>query len=441
MSEGSAKAPAVLGNRLKVLVVLLVALAGLGAYRASQSFRADRHLRAAEEALQKHDLALAQAHLTLCLELRPDSAKTHFLAARTARRAGDEAEADSHLRECERLGWPPDALALERALSRAQRGEVEVVEGALLSAARRGGEDEPYVLEVLAQAYLASYRLPEALHCLDRLLERDPNHIPGLLLRGEVKERRNDLPEAINSYRRCVELNPESDTARLRLAECLVRYEKTAEAAEHFERLLDSQPTNPRVLLGLARCRRGAGRGAEAEALLGRLLDYYPNQPEALCERGKLSLEAGRAPEAEQWLRRSLALAPFDREANHNLVQSLLSQGKGEEARSHQARLDRITADFQRAADVARLAAAEPKDPALRHEMGVLLMRNGQEQQGLRWLDTALRVDPRHQPTHATLADYFERRGQPQEAARHRALAGPSTRVPPKDAPQEGRRP
>jgi Flp pilus assembly protein TadD len=206
--------------------------------------------------------------------------------------------------------------------------------------------------------------------------------------------------------------------------------------------LLDAQPTNPRVLLGLARCRRGAGRGAEAETLLGTLLDYYPNQPEALCERGKIALGAGRVPEAERWLRRALTLAPFDRETNHNLVQCLLNQGKTEEARSHQARLDRITADFQRAADVARLVAAEPKDPALRNEMGMLLLRNGQEQEGLRWLDTALRVDPQHRPTHATLADYFERRGHPQEAARHRALAGPpTTPVPPKAMPREGRHP
>ena len=102
-----------------------------------------------------------------------------------------------------------------------------------------------------------------------------------------------------------------------------------------------------------------------------------------------------------------------------------MHQGKGDEARRCQARLERITADFQRAADVTRKVVAAPKDPALRHEVGLLLLRNGQEQEGLRWLYSGLQVDPGHRPTHATLADYYERRGQPLAAARHRAAAGP----------------
>jgi predicted Zn-dependent protease len=418
------------------LILLLLVLGGLGSYRAGKELWAGYHLRAANRAIQRHDLTLAQAHLALCLEVRSDSAKIHFLTARTARRAGDEAEAEAHLKECSRLAWPQEALDLERALHRAQRGDLDAVEGALLAAVRRGGEDEAFVLEALAQGYLRTYRLAEALHCLDRLLGREPDHVPALVWRGEVKERRNDLPEAIRSYRRAVELAPENDEARLRLAECLTRYERTDEAVGHFERLLDSQPANPRLLLGLARCRRSAGRGVEARELLGTLLDFNPGHAEALAERGKLALEAGDAAEAERWLRRALAQAPFDRDINYNLVQCLLNQGKAEEARTQQARLDRISADFQRAAEVTRMVAGSPKDPALRYEAGVILLRNGQEQEGVRWLLTALQVDPGHRPTHAALADFYERRGQPLEAARHRGAAGPT---PP--APKEGQRP
>jgi predicted Zn-dependent protease len=410
-------------------------LAGVAGYRAAWHLWAGSHFRAARRALDRHDLTAAQAHLTLCLEVWPDSAETHFLAARTARRAGDERELWLHLKECSRLGWPEEALRLEHDLLTAQSGELGGVESGLLAVARRGGDDEPVVLEALAQGYLKTYRLAEALHCLDRLLEREPDHVRALVWRGEVKERRNDLPEAVRSYRRAVEIDPDDDDARLRLAESLTRYDRSGEAVEHFERLLASQPTSARVLLGLARCRRGAGRAAEAQQYLGALLDLHPGHAEALGERGKLALEAGEAAEAERWLRRALALAPFDRDVNYNLAQCLLHQGKADEARAQQSRLDRITADFQRAADVTRQVTASPRDPALRHEVGVLLLRNGQEQEGLRWLYTALQVDPGHRPTHATLADHYERRGQRPEAARHRAVAGP-----PQPAP-EGQRP
>jgi len=61
-----------------------------------------------------------------------------------------------------------------------------------------------------------------------------------------------------------------------------------------------------------------------------------------------------------------------------------------------------------------------PHDAALRYEIGMIFMRRGQTQEALRWLSGALQEDPRHRPTHAALADYFQRTGQPGPAARHR---------------------
>jgi Tfp pilus assembly protein PilF len=71
-----------------------------------------------------------------------------------------------------------------------------------------------------------------------------------------------------------------------------------------------------------------------------------------------------------------------------------------------------------------RAIHAAPSDPAPRHEAGVILFRNGQEQEGLRWLASALQQDPNHRPTHELLVEYFEKHGQPEKAAQHRRLAG-----------------
>jgi predicted Zn-dependent protease len=410
--------PGGLGRRpvLVVLVpVVLALIAGVG-YRVAWHLWAYQHFRAAQRAVERYDLSLARAHLALCLEVWPDSAQTHFLAARTARRDGDEEQAEHHLDECSRLDWPREAIALERALLRAQSGDLARVEGYLLAGIRESPDAAPLILEALAQGYLRTYRLAEALRCLDRWLERQPDNVRALVWRGEVKERRNALPEAIRSYRRAVELNPQDDQARLRLAVALTRADQPGEAAEHFERLRAEQPSNPQVLLGLARCRRSQGRTAQARELLDTLLTYHPQYAEGLCERGKLALEAGRPTAAERWLRRALALAPFDRDINYNLVQCLLHQDKSAEARPHQARLERLSADLQRAADLTRKVAAAPRDPGLRHEIGVLLLRNGQDQEGLRWLHSALEVDPGHRPSRAALADY-QARGQHQRPA------------------------
>ena len=68
-------------------------------------------------------------------------------------------------------------------------------------------------------------------------------------------------------------------------------------------------------------------------------------------------------------------------------------------------------------------AADYPHDPEPRREIGVLYLGLGEDDQGLRWLSSALQEDPRTGPTHAALADYFERVGKMDEAAFHRRQA------------------
>src|SRR5438067_8801025 len=187
MAGSPPTAPTASRRRLTGLVLVLLALACVGAYRVGWHLWALSHSRAAQRALQRYDLTAAQAHLALCLEVWPDSAETHFLAARTARRAGDEDEMRLQLRECSRLGWPEKALDLERDMDRAQRGDLDPVEGELLAVVRQGGDDELFALEALAQGYLRTYRLAEASHGLDRLLEAEPEHAPVPRPRGQVK--------------------------------------------------------------------------------------------------------------------------------------------------------------------------------------------------------------------------------------------------------------
>ena len=77
---------------------------------------------------------------------------------------------------------------------------------------------------------------------------------------------------------------------------------------------------------------------------------------------------------------------------------------------------------------MSRLISAAPRDPEHRREMGELFLRNGRDAEGLRWLESALRQDPDHAPTHATLAAHYEKAGRPDLAAGHRSAAG----VPPR---------
>src|SRR5262249_50069867 len=157
---------------------------------------AEWHYRQAERALQQRDFAGAQAHLAQCLTVRRNSPEVHFLAARTARRAGVYDEAERHLSAYKRLNGVPQALELEAALLRVQRGEVSRFEGYLLDCVDKGHPESVLILEALTRGYMKTFRLAEAAHCLQLWLEREPDEVQALLWRAEVAERRQQHPHA-----------------------------------------------------------------------------------------------------------------------------------------------------------------------------------------------------------------------------------------------------
>jgi Flp pilus assembly protein TadD len=399
-----------LGRVLPVLC--LSAMATFGATLLGRHFWARYHWQAAQTALNQHNFVQAQAHLQRCLEVRHDP-ETKFLAARTARRAGDYDEAVQRLSECERLQGRTPAVALEHLLLRAQHGDLTPdVEGQLLSLVQQNHWDSLVILEAMTQGYIYTYRLRSGLACLERWLQQQPDSIQALLWRAQICQSLQSYDEALNDYHRAVALDPAHDSARLQLAVFLAFSGRTDQAVEHFEHLRQRQAHNPQVLLGLARCRHSQGRTREADQLLDTLLRQNPQDIPALRERGKIALHAGREAEAEDWLRKCLALDGHDQEATYLLALSLGQRGKKEEAQVYWTRLKRIDDDLKRLEALNRAIGQAPQDADLRQEAGIICLRNGQEQEAQRWWTGALQVNPQYQPTHQALTEYDERAGK-----------------------------
>ncbi len=411
-------------------VVALVGL-GAGAYFAGCYWYVESHRRAAERAVARDELDEAQEHFAACLRVWPHSAALHFQLARAARRAGRFDVAAEHLEACERLEGVTRETALEWALLGGSRGDHTSPELLLEDWAARDSPDALLVLEALAQGYIHAYRLGDARQCLDRLLEREPGQVHALVMRGSLRQATGDEPGAEADYRRAAEAQPDHVLARRRLGELLLRTSRAEEALRQFEHLRPRPGGGaPAVLLGLARCHRELGATDAARRELDELLARQPNHPDALLERGKLALAAESPAAAEGWLRRAVAAAPFSAQANFALAQCLHRQGKDEEARRYEAAHDRIVSDGKLLEEVKVRVGKSPSDPAPRVEAGRICLRSGKEREGLRWLLSALRQAPRDGPAHAVLAEYYERAGQRDLAARHRRQAGPPAPSP-----------
>jgi predicted Zn-dependent protease len=394
-------------------LVCVLVVAGCAIYR---QVCAEIHCRRAEEALARSvrvggpaPLAEARSHLACCLKVWPNNPRVNFLMAQAARRAGDRDEAARYLRRAQQLGWVTEAIDLEKALADVQLGDLERLESVLASFVQRDHPDKLLILEALVQGSRRTYQLPRALAYLNSWLGFQPDSVRALVWRGETLLLVGRNQDALADYRKALDLDPQEDEARLKVAELCLATHQRDDASTHFAELLQRHPDQGEALLGLARCRAEEGDSAGAVELLDRLLSSQPENGGALAERGKIALDAGSPADADGWLRHAARVAPFERETLYNLYRCLTRNGQEKEAEECLARIQRIDEDRKRLDELKSAVMAAPHDASLRCEMGVILMRNGQDKEGVRWLQSALHEDPGHAAARQALDDYYRR--------------------------------
>jgi tetratricopeptide (TPR) repeat protein len=406
---------------------LLAALLGLAAWQATVHASAWSHFTRGKAALDHDDPAEALRQFDQCLETWTGYAEGHFLAARAARRSADLLSARRHLDEAARLGWDRSSVELEEAMLQARSGDLAPGVHILLRAVQENHPDTPEILPILVPAFLAEFRLLDAAWMTARWVELCPESPQAWAYHADVLERLRQKSDAVDALRRLVKLTPDDRKARLSLARLLIELRQgEGEAAEHLEWLTAADPKNPAVAVQLAACRELQGRTDDARATLDRLLTEHPRDAPALHLRGRLELNHGHAAVAVGFLRRAAEVDPSDRELLYSLFLCLQQVGTPAEVREAEERWKRCDADLKRVGELGKVIATAPDDPDPRREIGEIFLRNGREPDGLRWLDSALQINPNHGPTHRVLAAYYERTGRPDLAARHRAADRPT---------------
>jgi tetratricopeptide (TPR) repeat protein len=347
------------------------------------------------------------------LRIRPSDAEARLVAAQAKRRAGDPEAAEYHLNEFDRLKGSTPASSLERVLLLAERGALGDKEAWLRSRLEKGDPDPVLLLEALARDYLVSGHQVDALPCLDDLLKECPHHPRALVWRAQIWSWLHRWDDALEDARRAVELRPGSRQARLIWAEANERVGQTEKAVREYGWLYERGQRSSDVVLGLARCWQDLGRFAEPRQVLDAFLAEQPEQADVLVERGRLALrEEGTRP-AEPYFRRAGVADPNNLDANRLLLrcleeaggydeESALVGGRLRQLESRDGRIDQLRSDVQ----------AAPNEPEPRYRLGMFLLQNGHEKEGLNLLNDVLLLNPRHEPARAALAAHSERTGR-----------------------------
>ncbi len=393
------------GGRKRLWAVGIVVLA-VGGWVGWGEVATARRLQAADEAAGRRDFPAARRLLDDALRADPSSGRVLFEAARAARRDDDPLAARVLLDAAAKSGWPAEAISWEKTLSAAQEGGFAAVADKLRQAVAAAPDhpDTDLIREVLVPALLARFEMTEAYRLLTDWVARRPADVKPRLWLFDVG-RKLLLPQvALEQARAAAELAPDDPAARAAAGDILIENHQPAEARPHFDWLLARDPADPKALLGLARCLRELGETAAAAATLDRLLAARPNDPKALAERGYCDLTDGRPAVAAERLGKAAERAGYDPDLLYNLALALDQCGRPAEAAAVRDRRAKAEADLVELKDVTKAVAADPRNPALRHKAGVLMLRNGQAAEGVRWLESALTEDPKYGPAREALA-------------------------------------
>lgn len=368
----------------------------------------------------KHDqVAEAQADLKICLYLWPRSVPVHLLAARAARSAGDLETAEAHLNQCLRLEPTEKAdVQLEFLLMRVQTGEEDVVARDLMAYVDNKHPDSSLILETLTRAYLDKLRYGPALATLDRWVNEAPDTAAPYQWRGWVLERMDDPAGSMKDYQRAIELDPGLDAVRIQMAELALERNDPPAALPHLQQLSKKFPDRPDIMALSGRCCYLRGETNEARRLLEGAVKKRPEDTNVLITLAKLEMLEDRPAEAEQWVRRAMKADPTDAEAQHTFVAILQHQGRQEEAAAAELECEKNKATLRQVARLLQEQAIHPAtDPNALYQIGTLFLRGRQDHVGEYWLRRALELDPAHQPTLQALADYYESKGDKDQAA------------------------
>lgn len=410
--------------RLKtVLLLIILAALGAGLYPIGRYAVGEYRYHKALNAIERRDFAQARQYLDLCIQQWPDSAETRFLAARTARRAGDLEAAQRLLKEAERLGWVREAIDLERALIMVQAGNHRGVAPLLLEAIHRHHPDSLLILEVLTPATLRVFEIDVAIACLDAWVELEPQNPQVHFWRADICERLMRNNDAMEEYKQVLAFAPDNFEARQKYASLLLNQRLPAEALVQYEWLLARKPDDPGIRRGYAYCLVSLGQQEKARSILDELLKLKSNDGVTMLILGQLELDSGRPQDAEPWLRKAYRQLPSEPLVMYNLARCLQQNGKFEEAAEYRDRQKQFEEDQEQARQFFKEIMQKPYDPEPRRQLAERLIRCGFEEDGRRWLESGLAQNPRYAPLYESMAKYYDRFGDVELARQWRQQA------------------
>ncbi len=385
-------------------------------------------LHRGRQAVERRDADAAVLWLVPVLTLAPDNPEAHFWLARAYRRQGEMTRVRTHLERAGSLGFSRERLQREEWLAMAQSGQMRESAPHLSELLIDPGDDGPDICEAYVNGFFLSCRFHDGLELLDVWRAEFPKDAQPCLFRAKYHSSLGNRQDAAADCRAGLALDPGRRDLKLLLASSLLELHEFDQAEALLQKMLLEAPDDIDVLQLLSECLFEQGRLEQSDVVLARLLELDPHNIHGRLTRARSQTFSGRGREAAALAQSVVDERPFDVEAHFVLGTALRVAGRGEEAARHFAFVETARTRLQQARLLKeKVSTKDPGDVTARYEVGRILLEYDSPDEGAGWLQSALDLDPGHQPSHAALAEYYAGRGNLELAEQHRRQLAPDS--------------
>ena len=232
-------------------------------------------------------------------------------------------------------------------------------------------------------------QLPRAFDDVQQIARIDPGNPFAFGTLASMAYRHGSLPLAAQAFARALELDPDRPL-RQSYGKLLRELERYTDSERELRLAVAQSEDDPRARVNLAETLVALRKDDEAAQIVDAVLAQTPADPEALGAKAHLLAARGRVREALPFFEQ--ATATSDPEPAIELARAYLAAGTPEKA-------------VEAANDALRKSSGHPWAMAV---LGEALVRTGQRNAGLDYLNRALAIGPRRPIVWQSLAEGFD---------------------------------
>ena len=378
----------------RLLFVLTLTLGLLAGCSRDPNVRKQKYLESGERYFEKAKYREAAIQYSNAIQVDPRFAEAHYRLGLTYLRLGEPNRAYQELQrtiELEPANYPARVDVANMLIAAKFYKEAKEQ----LDVLTDKQPNNPDVHMALANFKARQGDLPGALQEMQKAISLDPNRSEAFLNLAMMQIESQQFDAAEASLKKAASLNPKAMNARLALGGFYQTRGRLPEAEEQFKHAISTDPKSPDPRSALVRLYMMQGKKSEAESFLKQSKQDLSDNPVGYRMLGDYYFASGDLDKAVAEYEAVYKDHPKDIQTKKNYIQLLILKNRLDEAR----KLDD---------EILKANAAD--NDALIYK-GQIKMRDGNLEEAVNALQTALKSDPDNAVAHYHLGLAFDQQG------------------------------